>query len=698
MCLNCNRLTPFSVLCLVALLLQTPSFSQTALVGGRVPDSSKLLDEVVVTGQYKPQSLKQSVYKVRVINEERIKMRGATDIAGVLNNEVGIRFNTDQTLGETDVNIMGMSGQNVKILLDGIPLVDRGSTKQSLSQIDINSIERIEIVEGPMSVVYGTDALAGVINLITKKNKAGKNNLVVTARVQEEGTGEYYRPLTSDGTHYENLGVNWQQGKWNASGSVTRNHFGGWTGNAAYRAQEAKPKEQYLVSASLGFRNKNFNTWYRLDYLNEDIDVAGPLNTNNYRAKDQKYLTDRFTHQLQNEWQMTHNFRLNTALSYQDYKRATETYTIDYTDNTKTPSTDAGEQDVATFKSFFVRTTGQWLISEHVTLQPGLELKSDHTKGDRVSGSPTITDFSFFASAELKPLKGLNIRPGARFSKNSVYDAPPIIPSVNVKVTLDEKSDLRLSYARGFRAPILRELYFYFFDANHSIEGNTGLKAESSNSYNASVTRQLMASENLQLTSTLSGFYNQFKNRIALASTSASSNVFTYINIEKFKTTGGTLENNFSWKNLSATLGFSYIGRYNLYAEDKTFQHSDLPKFNWSPELSSNIIFRVPKLKAEAGFFYKFTGKLPSYNTAINQSGQTDVFLSKLASYHWADITLSKSLFRYVTVQGGVKNLFDVIRLANTAESTTHNGGGPILTAYGRSYFVGLSFQWARNK
>lgn len=694
MSLNYKRLTPLLVLLLLTFIFQIPSTAQTG--ANNFTDSSRTLDEVVITGQHKPQSLKQSVYKVRVINEERIKMRGATDIAGVLNNEVGIRFSTDNILGETDVNIMGMSGQNVKILLDGIPLVDRGSTKQSLSQIDINTIERIEIVEGPMSVVYGTDALAGVINLITKKNKAGRNNLTVTARIQEEGSGEYYTPFSSDGMHYENLGLNWQQGKWNASGSVTRNHFGGWTGNAAYRAQEAKPKEQYLVGASLGFRNKNFHTWYRLDYLNEDIYVAGALNTNNYRAKDQKYLTDRYTHQLQNDWQIAHNFRLNTALSYQDYKRATQTHTVDYTNNTKTPSTDPGEQDVATFKTFFVRTTGQWSVSDHLSLQPGFELKSDNTSGDRVLGSPTITDFSFFTSAEIKPLKGFNIRPGVRFSKNSVYDAPPVIPSLNVKIALDERSDLRLSYARGFRAPILRELYFYFFDANHSIEGNTDLKAEHSNSYNVSVTRQLIASDNVKLTSTLSGFYNQFKNRISLAA--VSNTVFSYINIEKFKTTGGTLENNLAWKNLSATLGFSYIGRYNLYSEDKTIPNSDLPKFNWSPELNSNIVYRFPKLGAEAGLFYKFTGKLPTYNAVINQAGQTDVFLTQLSSYHWADITVSKTFFRYLTLQGGVKNLFDVVRLDNTAESTTHNGGGPILTAYGRSYFVGLNFQWSKNK
>ena len=273
-----------------------------------------------------------------------------------------------------------------------------------------------------------------------------------------------------------------------------------------------------------------------------------------------------------------------------------------------------------------------------------------------------------------------------------------MIPSLNVKITLDEKTDLRLSYARGFRAPILRELYFYYFDANHSIQGNTDLKAESSNSYHASVTRQFTTSENLKFSSALSGFYNQFKNRIALAA--VSSDIYSYINIEKFRTTGGTLENNFSWKNLSATLGFSYIGRYNLYAEDKSFQHESLPKFVWSPEVSSNIIFRIPKLGAEAGFFYKFTGKQPSYTLGFNQSGQTDVFLMNTESYHWADISLSKNLFKYFTIQGGVKNLFDVVRLENTIADTgsTHGSGGPILTAYGRSFFLGLNFQWTKNK
>ena len=77
-------------------------------------------------------------------------------------------------------------------------------------------------------------------------------------------------------------------------------------------------------------------------------------------------------------------------------------------------------------------------------------------------------------------LKNINIRPGLRFINNSVYDAPPVIPSINTKFVLSKDLDLRLAYARGFRSPSLRELYFNFFDANHQIIGNPDLKAETS--------------------------------------------------------------------------------------------------------------------------------------------------------------------------------------------------------------------------
>ena len=133
------------------------------------PPSSVHLDPVVVTGNAQPTTLRQSVYQVRVIDRLRIEQRAATSVLSVLTTELGVRWAQDNATGTADIQLMGMSGRNVKILLDGVPLPDRGDTRESLLQIDPNQLERIEIVEGPLSVMYGTDALAGVINLITKK-------------------------------------------------------------------------------------------------------------------------------------------------------------------------------------------------------------------------------------------------------------------------------------------------------------------------------------------------------------------------------------------------------------------------------------------------------------------------------------------------------------------------------------------------
>jgi outer membrane receptor for ferrienterochelin and colicins len=222
------------------------------------------LDEVVVTGQFEPQSMKNSVYKVRTISSEQIRLRASTSVENILNTQLGMRFSNDLTLGESDIQLMGMSGQNVKVLIDGIPLVDRGATKQSLSQIDVNNISRIEVVEGPMSVVYGTDALAGVINIITKKGN-GNDNLLVVARLQEESAGTEYNAFDKEGTHNGNLSIDWQKNGWQIKGSGSRNNFGGWQGNSTGRVLDWNPKNQWLASATLGYRNHNTNSWYRLD-------------------------------------------------------------------------------------------------------------------------------------------------------------------------------------------------------------------------------------------------------------------------------------------------------------------------------------------------------------------------------------------------------------------------------------------------
>lgn len=231
------------------------------------------------------------------------------------------------------------------------------------------------------------------------------------------------------------------------------------------------------------------------------------------------------------------------------------------------------------------------------------------------------------------------------------------------------------------------------------MDGNENLKAEYSNSFNGAVSWQAINKTTLRYSATVSGFYNQFQDLIttALANNPANPNLFMYINVDKYKTTGGMGENTLTWKNLTATAGFLYIGRYNRYADDPAYKASNLPGFTWSPEINSNISYRFKKAGATVGFFYKYTGKTPAYQVVTNDSAQT-MQLAKRAAFHWADITASKTVGKLVTINAGVKNLFDVTRLqSNTSSGGAHSTSGPVLKAAGRSYFLGLSFQWNRN-
>jgi outer membrane receptor for ferrienterochelin and colicins len=657
----------------------------------------KELGELVVTGQYKPQSVRNSVYQVRVIDNERIRLSGATNIQQVLNTQLGFRFSNDNTLGTTDVQLMGMTGRNVKILLDGVPMIDRGDTRESLGQIDINSIERIEIVEGPMSVSYGSDALAGVINIITKRSTGKK--LSVTAKAQEETVGDEYHPFSYKGVHMQNIGVSWQKNRWQVSAGGTHNDFDGFGGDQFGRAKSWKPKEQWLGNVKLGYSKDAFNIYYRLDALDETITSRGAINMNTYKAIDQRYITNRYTHQVQTGWWINNKLQLNGLAAYTDYQRRTKTTRHDFEKDTDELTTGVGEQDISKFNSFIFRSTLQYNISSVISLQPGIDINHEVANGERIAGKPSITDYALFVSSEIKPTSKINIRPGLRFIKNSVYDAPPVIPSINTKFVLNKELDLRLAYAYGFRSPALRELYFDFHDASHDIVGNPDLKAEHSNSFNGSLSWTPANSTGVRFTSTLTGFYNQFRNLINYASDPSNPTQFTTVNIDKFKTTGGTLENKIGWKDLNVTVGFSYIGRYNDLSDNKDFENENLPVFVWTPEINTNAIYVFKKIGTTFGLFYKYTGKRPGYVTGLNTTtGQEEVFLTKIASFHWADFTVTKSIFKYFSITGGVKNIFDVTDLNNANVSgSAHSAGGPVPMSFGRSYFLGLNFQWDKK-
>lgn len=654
-------------------------------------DTIRSLNEVVITGQSEPQSLRNSVYQVRTIDSERIRLRGATNLQTILNTELGIRFSNDLTLGTSDIQLMGITGRGIKILLDGIPLTDRGDSRESLGQVDINTIEKIEIVEGPMSVIYGTDALAGVINIITKKAQNG-SSITVNARLQEETAGDEYNALNKKGTHNQSVGTTWQNARLQLSGHVTRNNFGGWQGASAGRAKVWKPKDQMLYTAGTRFTGKQWNVWYRFNGTDETIISLGNLNILK-EAGDQEYISKRWLHQVQSEWKVNENLNLTTVGSYTDYSRRTLSTKIDSTGR-RTLSVEPGSQDKSVFTTAFFRGTAFYKAGDHLSVLAGVDFANNNASGARINGSPTINEYALFVAPEIRFGQFFKLTPGLRFLKNSVYDAPPVIPSLNGKLTLNKSLDFRFGYARGFRSPALRELYFDFHDASHSIHGNVNLKAEYSNSFNSFLVWQAVSREGVRISSTLGGFYNVFHDLINTGIDPNDRTQTTYLNIHLFKTTGFSLDNKLFWKNLQATLGATYIGRYNEFSESPA-DFGSLPEFVWSTEVNANLLYTFKKAGASVNLFYKFSGKRPIYET----TDQVNIHLAENEGFHMADLTFSKTLGKYVNLLSGIKNLFDVTNLQNTSTDTggAHSTGGAVPMSFGRSYFLGLSFQWTKH-
>ncbi len=652
----------------------------------------KELTEVVVTGQYKPQSLKNSVYQIRTISKERIQKQAATNLQDVLTNELNIRFTQDAATGGSDITMLGLKGQNVKILIDGLPVVGRQGTSNeiNINQIDINSIERIEIVEGPMSVVYGADALAGVINIITKK--AATTKFAVTARLHEETIGKEYG--SKQGIHNQYAGFSFNHKKWELGGAAGRNYFGGWKDTAVGRELVWHKKDQIIGNGYIGYATNKFSLRYRIDGLDEIITNPGNFlfrqeSSGDTLATDQEYLSQRVMQQLQGAYTVSSRLNFQAQSSYSNYSRQVFSTTVSKKTGDVRLNTAAGMQSVVDFTGFTARATAFYKLNKLFSFQPGIDVNIDKGEGERLStGTNLIKDYAFFISSEITPNAKINIRPGVRIISNSVYDAPPAIPSVNAKWALSDKVDVRLAYANGFRSPSLRELYFNFFDANHQIIGNPALKAETSNSFTGSVNWKKISAKEVVYTTVLNGYYNMVKNLIDYAVSANDPNIFTLLNVSDSRTAGASLNTMAKYKTWNFSVGAAYTGFYNDYAAaDKT-----LPQMQWSPEANATAGYTFTKLKLDLNLFYKFTGKRPFY-TLKDQ----EYVLASIKAYHIADITASKKLGKYLMVQTGVRNLFNVGRVNSTVVSNgIHTASGVRSIATGRSLFAGLQFNWTK--
>jgi len=633
--------------------------------------TSIILNEIVTTGQFSPQSVYSSVYPVHIISEERIISQAATNLRDLMKTQLNVRINQDNILGSS-MSINGISGQNIKVMVDGVPVIGRMEGNIDLSQINMNNVSKIEIIEGPMSTIYGSDALGGVVNIITQEAECERSEF------DANGYYESIYQVNFDGNLRFNIN------KYNFLISGGRNFFGGYSTVDTSRNKQWNPKIQYFGNFKLGHDFKNLKAQYSLQYFNEFILNRGePWLPYKEEAFDDEYRTNRLTSSLFLNATVGNYKYWNTLLDISYYNRKKNTYYIDLTTLHRVLSGNPEDQDTTTFMNYLFRTSYSWDNPASIfSYLIGTDLNYETDKGKRIEGnSKEIGDYAIYASIGWLPFSNLRIQPSVRFIYNTKYQAP-IVPAFNIKWDIIENFALRASYAKGFRAPTLKELYFMFVDANHNIWGNPNLSAENSDSWNASLTYKIPFKNSIFDFGT-SFFYNDIRNLITLAFIQDTK--YANVNIGKYKTTGLNLTANYYTNNISLQTGFSYIGRYNDYSDT-----TNLPEFMYSPEFQANIIYKLPLWEIQLAAFYKYTGKMPGYGLSTDNK----VAEYTIDDYNTLDISLNKSfLNNLLTLQIGGKNLFNVTSIKQniaTYEGTHSSGAVNMPIAWGRTFFVSL--------
>ena len=212
-------------------------------------DKMYSLDSVVVSAQIEPQSIKKSVKNVQVISKEQIQKMGAVNLADVLNQYVNITVLPNVNTGKQTVSMMGLGGNYFKVLVDNIPLVSENGfgNNTDLSQVNLDDVERIEIVEGAMGVTHGANAVTGILNIITKKTN--KHRWEVGYTIQEESIGSEYN-LSNKGRHIQTFKASHSlNDSWFFSLGSTHNKYQGfWNGYHGKNYFQTDGKRGYRTS------------------------------------------------------------------------------------------------------------------------------------------------------------------------------------------------------------------------------------------------------------------------------------------------------------------------------------------------------------------------------------------------------------------------------------------------------------------
>ncbi len=641
------------------------SFFKQSLAQNIENDSlkSEKLNEIVVTAQYIPQEEKKSVYKIRSIGIKEIQSLGASNLRDLLYYELNLDVFQQGSFSGTGVEIQGISQENIKILVDGVPIVGRLRGTIDLNHILLENIERVEIIEGPTSVYYGTDSMGGVINLITKSDLPENISSSVQSYI------ELIYSFNISGSINLNIDKN------AVVLNIGRNYFDGFNLNDS-RKTDWGTRKQYFGNFSFKHNFNKSDIKYDFKYFTEELSNLGNANPNNI-ALDFISDTRRIQNNLQYKNQLSSFNHFSAILSLSNYKRNKNTYLTDVNDDSQEL---VEKQSDTTFNNtFFIK--GQFSHvnnNKQLNYSFGFDANIEEIKGARIKNKEQrLNSYGIFSSINYNFFENFSLQPGARFTYNSTYGSI-VSPAIHFKYQINKSNKILASYANGFRSPSINQLFLNFKTGSFLILGNEDLEAEKSDNYSISSYHEIkLFKRNLIIEPSL--FYNDIENLISLGPTQNFTR--QYINIDINKTKGGNIKLSYNpLDNLHLNFGFSLLSKYNSFI--KNFDTDDFIVTNrWT----TTAKYTIEKIATSFNLFFKHNGNEIGYYV---DSKSGNLIKTELNPYNLLDINFYRSFFKSkLDLTVGVKNILNETNINNiivvTGEQRNSNA-----FLYGTSYFA----------
>lgn len=585
------------------------------LAGGPVvtaltPDALPL-DALIVTASRRLQRLADAPVTTELIGRREIEAARVPDISTLLTQRLGIQLEGGHPAGE-GVMLQGLGSERVLVLLDGQPLVGRLSGTLDISRLPTSMVERIEVVKGSQSSLYGSEAMGGVVNIITRSSGAEPWRVGLDATTGSQGRMDLSGTVAGNAGDFDVLLDLGRRMTEVAPGmETTRDALAErWDGLAKIGW---RPSETFRMDASALLLDER-QRWR-----------GGQL----FQFAD----NDQRGGRLGAEWQSGAH-RIAPTLHWTEFEHLARQAAV------STPAAGSGERELQRLLEAEVLYN---LGIGSTALDFGVEAKREEIRSDRVvDADRTQHTLEPFLQATV-PLGRLRLVPGARVSWSEEWGTH-FTPRLATLFRPVPDVALRASVGRGYRAPSFKELYMEFLNIgpgfSYTVRGNPLLQPETSTNLTFSVE---WSPGPLYLRSQL--FETRFGDFIetTLHGDSSGVEVYTYGNISEGVTRGLELEAGFTRGPLRGEAGYSY-----LLAEDRQTGDALLGRPEHSGRVSLESALPLGTRAALTGIY---TGSTPV------QRNEAEIV--ERGSYLRFDATLSGGLPGGLQVTGGVRNLLD---------------------------------------